>query len=67
MCVDTSHTSTGVIDTSDATDIGTPPTECTCNRLGTVGNQGCDVYSGECQCKRFVTGQSIAVNPEWLK
>uniref|UniRef100_A0A6A7G3W6 Laminin subunit beta-1-like isoform X5 n=4 Tax=Hirondellea gigas TaxID=1518452 RepID=A0A6A7G3W6_9CRUS len=31
--------------------------ECTCNRLGTVGNQGCNVVTGECQCKRFVTGR----------
>ncbi|XP_018022771.1 laminin subunit beta-1 isoform X4 [Hyalella azteca] len=31
--------------------------DCTCNRLGTVNNQGCNVHSGECQCKRFVTGR----------
>lgn len=30
---------------------------CTCNTLGTVDNQGCDTYTGECTCKRFVTGR----------
>ncbi|KAG0716686.1 Laminin subunit beta-1 [Chionoecetes opilio] len=30
---------------------------CTCNTLGTVNNEGCDVVSGECSCKRFVTGR----------
>lgn len=31
--------------------------ECTCNLLGTVDNQGCNVYNGECTCKRYVTGR----------
>lgn len=31
--------------------------ECSCNTLGTVDNQGCNMYSGECDCKRFVTGR----------
>lgn len=30
---------------------------CTCNLLGTVGNLGCNQYSGECECKRLVTGK----------
>jgi coxsackievirus/adenovirus receptor len=30
---------------------------CTCNTLGTIGNQGCNVYTGECTCKRYVTGR----------
>lgn len=30
---------------------------CTCNPLGTVDNQGCDVYTGECTCKRNVIGR----------
>lgn len=30
---------------------------CTCNTLGTVDNQGCNVYTGECTCKRYVTGR----------
>lgn len=30
---------------------------CTCNLLGTINNEGCDVVSGECSCKRFVTGR----------
>ena len=30
---------------------------CSCNQLGTVGNQGCDVVSGECVCKRNVVGR----------
>lgn len=30
---------------------------CTCNILGTVNNLGCNVYTGECTCKRFVTGK----------
>nr|CAD7395638.1 unnamed protein product [Timema poppensis] len=29
---------------------------CTCNTLGTVDNQGCHVYTGECTCKQYVTG-----------
>ncbi|KAF5294829.1 hypothetical protein FQA39_LY00313 [Lamprigera yunnana] len=31
--------------------------ECTCNTLGTINNQGCNVYTGECICKRYVTGR----------
>jgi len=31
--------------------------DCTCNTLGTEGNQGCDVLTGECQCKRNVVGR----------
>lgn len=31
--------------------------ECTCNLHGTVENQGCNVYTGECICKRYVTGR----------
>ncbi|XP_076033711.1 laminin subunit beta-1 isoform X3 [Oratosquilla oratoria] len=34
-----------------------PRKKCTCNLLGTVNNDGCDVYTGRCQCKRFVTGK----------
>ncbi|XP_058129242.1 laminin subunit beta-1 [Anopheles ziemanni] len=30
---------------------------CTCNTLGTVNNSGCNVYTGECICKRLVTGR----------
>ncbi|KAJ9579192.1 hypothetical protein L9F63_024702, partial [Diploptera punctata] len=30
---------------------------CTCNTLGTIDNQGCNVYTGECECKRYVTGR----------
>ncbi|XP_076262261.1 laminin subunit beta-1 isoform X1 [Rhynchophorus ferrugineus] len=30
---------------------------CTCNILGTIGNQGCNVETGECTCKRYVTGR----------
>ncbi|XP_050314835.1 laminin subunit beta-1 isoform X2 [Anthonomus grandis grandis] len=30
---------------------------CTCNTLGTIGNQGCNVWTGECTCKRYVTGK----------
>ncbi|KAE8752609.1 hypothetical protein FOCC_FOCC000731 [Frankliniella occidentalis] len=30
---------------------------CTCNTLGTVGNQGCDMNTGECTCKRNVHGR----------
>ncbi|CAG9760320.1 unnamed protein product [Ceutorhynchus assimilis] len=30
---------------------------CTCNTLGTIDNQGCNVYTGECTCKRYVTGR----------
>ncbi|XP_014474368.1 PREDICTED: laminin subunit beta-1 [Dinoponera quadriceps] len=30
---------------------------CTCNILGTVDNQGCDMVTGECTCKRYVTAR----------
>ncbi|XP_058795433.1 laminin subunit beta-1 isoform X2 [Phymastichus coffea] len=30
---------------------------CTCNTLGTINNQGCNMMSGECTCKRYVTGR----------
>lgn len=30
---------------------------CTCNIFGTIDNQGCNVYNGECTCKRYVTGR----------
>nr|XP_018916395.1 PREDICTED: laminin subunit beta-1 [Bemisia tabaci] len=30
---------------------------CTCNTLGTIGNQGCDKLTGDCTCKRFVLGR----------
>lgn len=30
---------------------------CSCNILGTVDNQGCNVFTGECTCKRYVTGR----------
>lgn len=30
---------------------------CTCNTLGTVDNSGCNMYTGECTCKRLVTGK----------
>lgn len=30
---------------------------CTCNILGTVDNQGCDMKTGECKCKRYVTAR----------
>ncbi|XP_033744359.1 laminin subunit beta-2-like [Pecten maximus] len=29
---------------------------CICNTLGTIGNYGCDKDSGQCFCKRYVTG-----------
>ncbi|XP_064631916.1 laminin subunit beta-1-like isoform X2 [Lineus longissimus] len=35
--------------------------ECSCNLLGTVGNYGCDKYTGECRCKRYVTGRDCDV------
>jgi hypothetical protein len=31
--------------------------QCTCNTMGTVNNSGCNVYTGECTCKRLVTGR----------
>jgi len=31
---------------------------CTCFLHGTVGNEGCDKYTGACQCKRLVTGEN---------
>ncbi|XP_019880916.2 laminin subunit beta-1 isoform X2 [Aethina tumida] len=31
---------------------------CTCNTLGTVDNQGCNVDYGTCTCKRYVTGSN---------
>lgn len=30
---------------------------CTCHTSGTINNQGCNVYTGECICKRYVTGR----------
>lgn len=30
---------------------------CTCNTLGTANNSGCNVYTGECTCKRLVQGK----------
>ncbi|XP_042225500.1 laminin subunit beta-1-like isoform X3 [Homarus americanus] len=30
---------------------------CSCDLLGTVNNMGCNVQTGECSCKRFVTGR----------
>lgn len=30
---------------------------CTCNTLGTVDNSGCNMYTGECTCKRLVIGK----------
>ncbi|XP_075218463.1 laminin subunit beta-1-like [Lycorma delicatula] len=30
---------------------------CTCNTLGTQGNEGCNVVTGECICKQFVVGR----------
>ncbi|XP_055926474.1 laminin subunit beta-1-like [Argiope bruennichi] len=30
---------------------------CTCDVLGTIGNFGCNVYTGECVCKRNVVGR----------
>lgn len=30
---------------------------CTCNLYGTVNNSGCNMHTGECTCKRLVTGK----------
>ncbi|KAL1456234.1 hypothetical protein WDU94_000979 [Cyamophila willieti] len=30
---------------------------CTCNIQGTIGNQGCNVITGDCTCKRNVEGR----------
>jgi len=30
---------------------------CSCNTLGTEGNQGCNMNSGSCTCKTYVTGR----------
>ncbi|XP_055695879.1 laminin subunit beta-1 [Lutzomyia longipalpis] len=30
---------------------------CTCNTLGTINNSGCNMYTGECTCKRLVIGK----------
>ena len=30
---------------------------CTCNTLGTINNQGCNMRTGECTCKRYVTAR----------
>lgn len=30
---------------------------CTCNTLGTIDNQGCNMLTGECTCKRYVTAR----------
>ncbi|XP_012252560.2 laminin subunit beta-1-like [Athalia rosae] len=30
---------------------------CTCNTVGTIGNQGCNTLTGECTCKRYVTAR----------
>ena len=32
-------------------------TECDCDPFGTLENYECDRYTGDCICKRFVTGQ----------
>ncbi|VDP08781.1 unnamed protein product [Soboliphyme baturini] len=32
--------------------------QCTCHLLGTVGNEGCNKQTGECTCKRLVTGEN---------
>ncbi|KAJ2950704.1 hypothetical protein O0L34_g8964 [Tuta absoluta] len=31
---------------------------CTCNPLGTINERGCDQFSGNCFCKRHVTGRN---------
>ncbi|CAL4096046.1 unnamed protein product, partial [Meganyctiphanes norvegica] len=30
---------------------------CACDTFGTINNEGCNVYTGECQCKRNVIGR----------
>lgn len=30
---------------------------CTCNTHGTINNSGCNMHTGECTCKRLVTGK----------
>lgn len=30
---------------------------CTCNTVGTIDNQGCNMVTGECTCKRYVTAR----------
>lgn len=30
---------------------------CHCNTLGTINNQGCNMFTGECTCKRYVIGR----------
>lgn len=32
-------------------------TECDCDAYGTLENYECDRFTGDCICKRFVTGQ----------
>ncbi|XP_071527686.1 laminin subunit beta-1 isoform X6 [Panulirus ornatus] len=34
-----------------------PQKSCSCDLLGTINNAGCNVLTGECSCKRFVTGR----------
>ncbi|XP_041973348.1 laminin subunit beta-1 [Aricia agestis] len=31
---------------------------CTCNKLGTINERGCDALTGNCFCKRHVTGRN---------
>ncbi|KAL5014853.1 hypothetical protein ScPMuIL_009123 [Solemya velum] len=31
---------------------------CSCSSIGTIGNYGCDKWTGLCHCKRYVTGRS---------
>ncbi|GBP43432.1 Laminin subunit beta-1 [Eumeta japonica] len=33
-------------------------TACTCDPLGTINDRGCDPTTGECICKRYVTGRN---------
>jgi len=32
-------------------------TACTCNHIGIIDDQGCDVQTGNCRCKRYVTNR----------